>query len=157
MEKKESMRKFILSLCIIIFDQLSKNWVERNILFGDYLEINNFFKIVHFQNTGAAFSILDGASGWQNNFFIVLTISILIYLAYLYKQNRSSSYGTISITLIISGAVGNLIDRFNNGHVTDFIYFHINDYYWPAFNIADSAITIGAIIYFLGLLKEKIN
>ena len=59
--------------------------------------------------------------------------------------------------LIISGAIGNLIDRFLNGHVTDFIYLHINEYYWPAFNVADSAITIGAIIYLLGLLKGKIK
>jgi len=157
MEKKESMHKFLVGLCIIVVDQLSKNWVEKNIPFTEYLEINNFFKIVYFQNTGAAFSFLDSASGWQNNFFIFLTLAILIYLFYLYRQNTSSPYGSISIMLIISGAIGNLIDRLSNGHVTDFIYVHINDYYWPAFNVADSVITIGAIIYFLGLLKGKIK
>jgi len=157
MEKKESMHKFLIGLCIIVIDQLSKNWVEKNIPFTEYLEINNFFKIVHFQNTGAAFSFLDSASGWQNNFFIFLTLAILIYLFYLYRQNTSSPYGSISIMMIISGAIGNLIDRVSNGHVTDFIYVHINDYYWPAFNVADSVITIGAIIYFLGLLKGKIK
>ena len=157
MEKKESMHKFLIGLCIIVIDQLSKNWVEKNISFTEYLEINNFFKIVHFQNTGAAFSLLDSASGWQNNFFIFLTLAILTYLIYLYRQNTSSPYGSISIMLIISGAIGNLIDRLSNGHVTDFIYVHINNYYWPAFNMADSVITIGAIIYFLGLLKGKIK
>ena len=157
MEKKESMHKFLVGLCIIVVDQLSKNWVEKNIPFTEYLEINNFFNIVHFQNTGAAFSLLDSASGWQNNFFIFLTLAILTYLIYLYRQNTSSPYGSISIMLIISGAIGNLIDRLSNGHVTDFIYVHINDYYWPAFNVADSVITIGAIIYFLGLLKGKIK
>jgi len=86
-----------------------------------------------------------------------LTLAILTYLIYLYRQNTSSPYGSISIMLIISGAIGNLIDRLSNGHVTDFIYVHINNYYWPAFNVADSVITIGAIIYFLGLLKGKIK
>jgi signal peptidase II len=157
MEKKENMRKLLIGLCIILIDQLSKSWVEKNIPFTEYFEINNFFKIVHFQNTGAAFSFLDSASGWQNNFFILLTLAILTYLINLYRQNISSPYGSISIMLIMSGAIGNLIDRFSNGHVTDFIYLHINEYYWPAFNVADSAITIGAIIYLLGLLKGKIK
>ena len=167
------MHKPIRSLRILSFFSISKKICNTTFADGGMVLVSayrgfkmpasvtfimiNFFKIVHFQNTGAAFSFLDSASGWQNNFFILLTLAILTYLIYLYRQNISSPYGSISIMLIISGAIGNLIDRFSNGHVTDFIYLHINEYYWPAFNVADSAITIGAIIYLLGLLKGKIK
>lgn len=151
------MHKLILGFCIVLLDQASKFWIIKNLSQQDQIDVSFFLKIVHFQNTGAAFSFLHDASGWQNIFFIVLSILILIYLIYLYQGNQNNTYGWFSLILIMSGAIGNIFDRFLIGHVTDFIYLHINNYYWPAFNVADTAISIGAIIYFVGILKKQIK
>lgn len=155
--KKENMFRFIFGLSIILLDQISKYWVAENILYGSYISVTSFFKIVHFQNTGAAFSFLHNASGWQNYFFIILTGIILIYLFYLFKKNKDQKYTWLSLLLIVSGAIGNLIDRVINGYVTDFIYIHYNEMYWPAFNVADSVISIGAFLYLYALCKGQIK
>ena len=151
------MHKIVIAVLIIALDQLTKLWIIHNFNYQDNFSLTSFFKLVHFQNTGAAFSFLHDASGWQNIFFVTLSILILIYLFYLYKKLKDVFPAWLSLLLIMAGAVGNLIDRIRIGHVTDFIYLHYNDFYWPAFNVADSAICLGALLYLYSLGKGQIK
>ena len=151
------MLKIVIAVLIIALDQLTKLWIIHNFNYQDNFSVTSFFKLVHFQNTGAAFSFLHDASGWQNIFFVTLSIVILIYLFYLYKKLKDVFPAWLSLLLIMAGAVGNLIDRIRIGHVTDFIYLHYNDFYWPAFNVADSAICLGALLYLYSLGKGQIK
>ena len=151
------MHKIVIAVLIIALDQLTKLWIIHNFNYQDNFSVTSFFKLVHFQNTGAAFSFLHDASGWQNIFFVTLSILILIYLFYLYKKLKDVFPAWLSLLLIMAGAVGNLIDRIRIGHVTDFIYLHYNDFYWPAFNVADSAICLGALLYLYSLGKGQIK
>jgi signal peptidase II len=151
------MLKIVIAVLIIALDQLTKLWIIHNFNYQDNFSVTSFFKLVHFQNTGAAFSFLHDASGWQNIFFVTLSILILIYLFYLYKKLKDVFPAWLSLLLIMAGAVGNLIDRIRIGHVTDFIYLHYNDFYWPAFNVADSAICLGALLYLYSLGKGQIK
>jgi signal peptidase II len=151
------MLKIVIAALIIALDQLTKLWIIHNFNYQDNFSVTSFFKLVHFQNTGAAFSFLHDASGWQNIFFVTLSILILIYLFYLYKKLKDVFPAWLSLLLIMAGAVGNLIDRIRIGHVTDFIYLHYNDFYWPAFNVADSAICLGALLYLYSLGKGQIK
>ena len=151
------MLKIVIAVLIIALDQLTKLWIIHNFNYQDNSSVTSFFKLVHFQNTGAAFSFLHDASGWQNIFFVTLSILILIYLFYLYKKLKDVFPAWLSLLLIMAGAVGNLIDRIRIGHVTDFIYLHYNDFYWPAFNVADSAICLGALLYLYSLGKGQIK
>jgi signal peptidase II len=151
------MLKIVIAALIIALDQLTKLWIIHNFNYQDNFSVTSFFKLVHFQNTGAAFSFLHDASGWQNIFFVTLSILILIYLFYLYKKLKDVFPAWLSLLLIMAGAVGNLIDRIRIGHVTDFIYLHYNDFYWPAFNVADSAICLGALLYLYSLSKGQIK
>jgi signal peptidase II len=151
------MLKIVIAVLIIALDQLTKLWIIHNFNYQDNFSVTSFLKLVHFQNTGAAFSFLHDASGWQNIFFVTLSILILIYLFYLYKKLKDVFPAWLSLLLIMAGAVGNLIDRIRIGHVTDFIYLHYNDFYWPAFNVADSAICLGALLYLYSLGKGQIK
>lgn len=151
------MLKIVIAALIIALDQFTKLWIIHNFNYQDNFSVTSFFKLVHFQNTGAAFSFLHDASGWQNIFFVTLSILILIYLFYLYKKLKDVFPAWLSLLLIMAGAVGNLIDRIRIGHVTDFIYLHYNDFYWPAFNVADSAICLGALLYLYSLSKGQIK
>ncbi len=151
------MLKIVIAVLIIALDQLTKLWIIHNFNYQDNFSVTSFFKLVHFQNTGAAFSFLHDASGWQNIFFVTLSILILFYLFYLYKKLKDVFPAWLSLLLIMAGAVGNLIDRIRIGHVTDFIYLHYNDFYWPAFNVADSAICLGALLYLYSLSKGQIK
>ncbi|MEK9771514.1 MAG: signal peptidase II [Nitrosomonadales bacterium] len=147
----------VICICFIVgFDQYTKYIVSQKIPFADSITITNFFDIVHFNNTGAAFSFLHNASGWQNSFFIFITIFIILFLVYQLRQLKNI-FPQLSILFIIAGGIGNLIDRVFLGHVIDFLYFHINDLYWPAFNIADSFITIGAIGYGISIFKGYVK
>ena len=127
------MHKLVFGLLYYSLDQFLNSGYIKSVSQQDQIDVSFFLKIVHFQNTGAAFSFLHNASGWQNIFFIILSILILIYLIYLYQVNQKNIYGWLSLILIISGAIGNLIDRLTIGHVTDFIYLHINNYYLASF------------------------
>jgi signal peptidase II len=137
---------------IWLLDQASK-WAALAGLSGRAVEITTFFNLALSFNTGAAFSFLGGASGWQNAFFAavaaVVSVVILLMLRRLGPGDRQTA---LALQLILGGALGNLTDRLVHGHVVDFIQLHYGPWYWPTFNMADSAITVGAILLVLDTL-----
>jgi len=139
-------RWFVISALVIVLDQVTKYWVSQSLAPGAGVPVMPFFNLVLTYNTGAAFSFLSQASGWQRGFFILiaaLASLLIIYFIRRYHQEKRFSFG---LSLILGGAVGNLWDRIVLGHVVDFLDFYIKAYHWPAFNVADSAITCGAAL-----------
>jgi len=150
------MHKFFFAISsIVIADQITKFWIHKNLAFMTYLDIFPFFKIVHFQNKGAAFSFLHDAAGWQRYFLITVSMIAIVVIPFFIKKNKKEPLALWSFTFILAGAIGNLIDRIYYGYVIDFIYLHVNDFYWPAFNIADSFITIGAFLLIFDMVKKS--
>lgn len=136
-----------LSLIVILLDQATKQIADAMLTYGDSVGILPFFDFTLLYNKGAAFSFLSDQDGWQRWFFIVLALVVTgVMLAWLSRLKREEKWVAVSLSLIIGGAVGNLIDRIHMGQVIDFIHLHYQGYYWPAFNIADSAIFIGVAI-----------
>ncbi len=147
-----------ITLPIIFIDQTSKFWIENNLnLFQSIQIIKNFFHITYILNTGGAFGILSGIKNpYFQKFFIFFSFLAIGVVSFLYWKLQPQQYGpAIGMALIIGGAIGNLIDRFRLGMVIDFIDLHFYSYHWPAFNIADSAITTGAFILGAFLLLRK--
>lgn len=148
----------LLSAAVIVVDQLSKLWVLRSLPeFTAVPVIPGFWNWYRTYNTGAAFSFLSEAGGWQKYFFVVLAAAISGLLAWwLSRTPRGDWKAAAPYALVIGGAVGNVIDRLLHGHVVDFIQWYAGSYYWPAFNIADSAIVAGTVgIAILGLLPGR--
>lgn len=147
------MRLLWVSLVTIVLDQISKWWIVETFAEYEVRVIWPVFNLTLVYNTGAAFSFLADAGGWQRGFFIsvaiVVTVVMLIWLARLRSDERLVGWG---LALVIGGAIGNLIDRIRLGKVVDFLQWHWQEWYWPSFNIADSAITVGvALLLFDGL------
>jgi signal peptidase II len=158
----ESFRNLIrdpmayLAALVVLSDQVTKN------LLTDYLPLHavktiipGFLDLVHVRNTGAAFSLLAGAqTGPRRFFFVTITILALLVMIYLLGRTpRQEVWTRRGLVLILGGALGNLLDRLRYGEVIDFLHFHLGKYYWPAFNVADSAITVGAGILLVLMLK----
>jgi signal peptidase II len=148
---------FVVSLCVIAADQASKAYVVRHL--GEF-EVMAVFPVLDFtlmHNVGAAFSFLASASGWQRWFFIALACGVSIALAYwLYRlPGKGRNLLALGLSLVLGGALGNVIDRIRLGSVVDFVHFHWNQAYFPAFNCADSAITIGAGCLLLDALLDS--
>jgi signal peptidase II len=141
------LRWLWLALLILIIDQLSKTWVVANFDLYESVAVMPFFNLTYMQNTGAAFSFLADAGGWQRWFFTTIAIVVSAVLLYWMKQApRQQNLLPIAFALIISGAIGNVIDRMLHGYVVDFLDVYVGQYHWPAFNVADSAIFIGAAL-----------
>ena len=139
-----------LSGLVIGLDQLSKWLAEQFLLLGQPLPVLPSFNLTLLYNTGAAFSFLAQAGGWQRWFFLLLSLTISVALViWIGRLQRGQTLLAIALSLILGGAVGNLIDRVVHGHVIDFIQFYYQRWYWPAFNVADSAITVGAVLLVL--------
>ena len=139
-------------------DQLTKLLVLRYLpLFDVRAIIPGFFNLVHVHNTGAAFSMFAGANSfWRQTFFVVMTVFVLAILLYVYaKLSRNERWTRTAYALICGGALGNLIDRLRFGEVIDFLDFYVGTYHWPAFNVADSAISVGALMLLVSLLRGK--
>ena len=150
------MRKFILmSIFILILDQATKLLVASYIPYESYISIFPFFKLVNFHNSGAAFSFLHDAGGWQRYFLIFITLIAIIWIIFMLMKIKNKPLVTLSLFFILGGALGNLIDRIRLGYVIDFIYLHIDSLYWPAFNIADSAICFGAGLLVYDMYKRR--
>jgi signal peptidase II len=150
------MRKYILiALLIVILDFISKQWIFNHLDLGGTLIITSFLNIVHFQNTGAAFSFLSEASGWQRYFFIGISLAAIIIITRLIHQRLKQPLLCLALSFILGGAIGNLCDRSYYGFVIDFIYVHYEAYYWPAFNVADSFISIGVALILYDAFKNK--
>lgn len=136
-----------LSVAVAILDQLTKVLAERGLEYAQPVEVTFFFNLTLLYNTGAAFSFLSDGSGWQRWFFVAVALVMGGFiLVWLWKLKRAETWLAIALTLVLGGAVGNLWDRVTLGYVVDFISVHYQSWYFPAFNIADSAITIGAIM-----------
>lgn len=135
-----------LSTLIVVFDQLSKSAIVKWVPLYDKIPVNSFINITHQQNTGAAFSILADASGWQRWFFITLAVSVSGVIAvWLWRIRRDGQVILAAgLALVLGGAIGNVIDRVLLGHVVDFIQVMIFGWPFPSFNVADSAISVGA-------------
>ena len=138
----------LLSTAIVVLDQITKLLVIENMTLYQRVQITSFFDLVRLHNTGAAFSFLADASGWQNWLFtgiaVVVSVGILYWLVTLPAKDRRTL--AMGLALVLGGAVGNVIDRSSYGYVVDFILLHYQEWSYPAFNIADSAITCGVIL-----------
>ena len=136
-----------LSFFVVLLDQTTKALVIGTVKTQDTIALLPILDIVYLENTGAAFSIFAEASGWQRWFFIglALTVSIVLML-WLRRIRAEQTLLAIGLSLVLGGALGNVIDRVMHGYVVDFIVLHAGEYHWPTFNVADASITIGALL-----------
>ena len=148
------LKLYLISLFVFLLDILSKNFIQKKIIYGEQVEITSFLSLVHFQNTGAAFSFLSDQGGWQRYFLIAISLLAVLYIPWLINQYKKNILIAIGLLLILGGAIGNLYDRISYGYVIDFIYLHIDEFYWPAFNVADSAISLGVLLFLYGSFKN---
>jgi signal peptidase II len=155
--KVGGLRWVPLALLIILLDQATKAVVESRFELFDAKPILPFLEFTLLYNTGAAFSFLAGASGWQRWFFIGLGVTVSMVILYWLKRLEPGTQRLMAagFALILGGALGNVIDRIWHGHVIDFIHFHWRQWQFPAFNVADSAITIGAVFLILDALLDR--
>ena len=147
----------LLALAVVALDQVTKLAVLDHFQLGERLAvIPGFFDLTLLFNRGAAFSFLAGHDGWQRWFFIVIALAASAFILYLLLGHRQQRMFSLALGLILGGAVGNVVDRLFYGQVVDFLLFHQGSWYFPAFNVADSAITVGAALLILDeLLRMK--
>ncbi len=151
------VRFLVIILLVVVCDQLSKLWILQNFaLYDSTVIIPGLFNLTFLRNTGAAFGIFAGhPSWWRQLFFIgVAVIALVVILVFQRKLGRQNILYTISLAFIGGGAVGNLIDRVLYGSVVDFLDVYIGSHHWPAFNVADSAITVGVAIFLITQFLE---
>lgn len=146
-----------LAALLVAADQVTKLLILANYQLGDSTFITGFFNIVRVHNTGAAFSFLADAGGWQRWFFIVLALAISAWLVVMIRQHARERLLPFALTLVLGGALGNVIDRLRFGAVVDFLDFHVAGWHWPAFNVADSAIVVGVVLLLWQQLTHKEN
>jgi signal peptidase II len=145
----------ILSVLIVLADQTSKSYIAGHFGEFEHSTILPILDITRMHNVGAAFSFLASASGWQRWVFIALAVIVSIgIIVWLLRLPRAHSLLACGLALVLGGALGNLLDRIRLGHVIDFIHFHWDEAYFPAFNVADAAITVGAACLLLDALLE---
>jgi signal peptidase II len=143
---------FLISFSVFFLDQASKYYIKTNIGFFDVIRVTPFFNIVYAENTGSAFGMFKSLGIY---FFILISIAAVIFLAVLIVKDRGNS---LAYSLLLGGAAGNLLDRSVYGYVIDFLDFYIGTYHWPAFNVADSALTVGIGFLFIKIIMaEKKN
>jgi len=145
-----------ISVLVILLDQITKYVANTGLVYGEPVPIVPSFNLTLMYNRGAAFSFLSEAAGWQRWFFVAisLTASVLL-IAWLRRLNPQQWILAVALSLVLGGAVGNLIDRLWLGYVIDFIQLYYREFYWPAFNVADSAITVGAVLLVWDALFAK--
>jgi signal peptidase II len=150
-----------LALLIIVADQLTKTLILGSFQFGDVREVTSFFNLVRVHNTGAAFSFLAGASGWQRWFFIALGLAATAFIVWMLRSHPTQKLFCFAVTMIMGGALGNVIDRALHGYVVDFLQFRFaflepifRGGYFPSFNVADSAITLGAVLLIVDEIRR---
>jgi len=143
-----------ISVAVIVLDQVTKVAILATFRVGEEVPITSFFSLVLAFNTGAAFSFLAGAAGWQRWLFTLIAVVACALMLWLLKRGGSRLYCT-GLALIVGGALGNLFDRLVLGHVVDFLLFHWRDWHYPAFNVADSAITCGAVALIIDSFRQR--
>jgi signal peptidase II len=134
-----------LALLLLIADQFTKVLILGYYRLGDATYVTSFFNVVRVHNTGAAFSFLSSASGWQRWFFTGIGIVAALFILWMLKSHAGQKLFSFAMACILGGAVGNVVDRTLHGYVVDFLDFHYANWHFPAFNVADSAITVGAV------------
>ena len=144
----------LIALAIIVLDQLTKTWLIGRFAHGDSVTITSWFNVVRVHNSGAAFSFLAGASGWQRWFFVGIGAAAAVFIIWLLRQHGTQRLFGWALSLVLGGAVGNVIDRLIHGYVVDFIQVHHSGWYVPAFNVADSAISVGAVMLIVDELRR---
>ncbi len=143
-------RWYLLAVLIVVLDQLTKQWVSSSFSYGESLELLPFLNLTLVHNMGAAFSFLSDAGGWQRWFFAIVSLLVSVVLIVWLSRLPARQYLlATALVLVLGGAVGNLWDRVFLGYVVDFVDVYYQKYHWPAFNVADTAITIGAILLIL--------
>jgi signal peptidase II len=143
-----------IAAAVIVLDQLTKAMIVAAMRLGDARMVTPFFDIVRAHNRGAAFSFLNDASGWQRWFFIGLGVTAAAFIVWLLARHGGQRLFGWALALILGGALGNVIDRLWHGYVIDFLQVHWKSHYFPSFNVADSAITIGAVLLVLDELRR---
>jgi signal peptidase II len=149
------LRWLMLAAGIVTLDQVSKDWILGRYVMFQSEAITPFFNLVLVMNSGAAFSFLAGAGGWQKWFFIVLAVAVSIWLLFMLRQHASERLLPSALATILGGAIGNLIDRLRFDAVVDFLDFHFAGHHFPAFNVADSAITIGVSLMLIAEFRRS--
>jgi signal peptidase II len=160
MTDQHAMRKyhFLIAFLVVFFDRLAKWSVERNIPLHESVQIvPGFFRLTHVENRGAAFGLFaDSPSEWKIAMLVLFSlVALIIVSALLWKNSHSMTTTGVGLALILGGALGNLWDRLVSGQVVDFLLFYVGQYQWPAFNIADSAIVVGAGLLVFEILFTK--
>ena len=148
-----------LAALVVVADQITKALILARYQLGDSTVVTGFFNIVRAHNTGAAFSFLAGAGGWQRWFFVALALAACVFIVWLLRTHPGQRLFAFSLAMILGGAVGNVVDRLQHGYVVDFLDFHwawlsplFYRGHFPAFNLADAAITLGAA----GLIVDEL-
>ena len=148
-------RWLLLAALIVVADQITKYVAVQFLAAGKVVTVTPFFNLVLVYNSGAAFSILSEAAGWQRGLFIAIALIASAWIVYLLRKYPHQYWFALALALVLSGAVGNAIDRIVVGAVIDFLDFHALGYHWPAFNVADSAITCGAALLIWDALRPR--
>ena len=149
------LRSLAIATLVLLLDQLSKWSALSNLKLGIPEEVLPFMNWLLLFNPGAAFSFLAQSSGWQRWFFTILGLAASLYILWLLRKNQSDKILSWALSLILGGALGNVLDRIMYGAVVDFIDLHYGNWHWPAFNIADSAISIGAALIVFSELRKS--
>ena len=154
---KRVQRWWALALILFVLDWVTKQAIESNLFYGQEIAVFPFFDLTLRYNTGAAFSFLAQAGGWQRWFFSFIAVAVVVGISWrLVKIAKTNRLESLALTFVLGGAIGNLYDRLVYGHVVDFLQFHWQQsWYFPAFNLADSAITIGVILMLLESFVSK--
>jgi signal peptidase II len=143
-----------LALAVILIDQFTKTLILGYFQLGDSRTVTSFFNVVRVHNTGAAFSFLADAAGWQRWFFVVLGLGASVFIVWMLKKHPGEVLFCFAIAMILGGALGNVIDRLLHGYVVDMLDFHWRGRHFPAFNAADAAITLGAVSLIVDELRR---
>ena len=143
-----------IAAVVVLLDQFAKALIMGDFQYHESRTVTSFFEVVRWQNTGAAWSFLAGAAGWQRWAFIALALGASVFIIWLLRKHAAQLLFCFALAMVLGGAVGNVIDRIWHGFVVDWIHFHYRGFDFPAFNLADSAITLGAICLVLDELRR---
>jgi signal peptidase II len=143
-----------IAAIVILLDQLTKITIAQLLSYGQSRPVTSFFNLVLAYNKGAAFSFLSSQGGWQRYLFTAIAIGAVLLIMYLLRRHAGQRLFCWALALVLGGAIGNLIDRVIYGHVIDFLDFYVGNWHWPAFNVADCAICVGAVLFVLDELRR---
>ncbi len=140
---------------VVVCDQVSKLWMLSLLRLGETIRVTSFFNFHLLFNEGSAFSFLASQSGWQRMFFLAIGILAAVFILYEIRKHRENTMFCLSLSLILGGDIGNVIDRLAYGHVVDFLDFHYGSWHYPTFNIADCGVCVGALLFVILELRKK--